>query len=159
VCKSAHRRREDCSVEAVHHQTTIMSSTQTIPATMKAAYIDDFKKPVQLDMKRKVPSDVKDYDILVQVKAASYCHTDKQVWEGVYESQGSFKGMIGCHEPAGVVVQLGSKAESDGRIKLGDRITSINTYGYCGECQACKHQGRQLCEKLPGLLGLTKDGE
>lgn len=78
--------------------------------------------------------------------------------EGVYEEAGSFKGMIGSHEPAGIVVKLGPKAESEGLVKVGDRVGSINTYGFCGQCNACKHQGRQLCEKLPGMLGLTKDG-
>jgi propanol-preferring alcohol dehydrogenase len=125
---------------------------------MKAAYIADYKKPMQVDLKKKVPSDLKGYDILVQIKAAGMCHTDLQVLEGVYDDAGSFKGMVGSHEPAGVVVKLGSKAESEGLVKIGDRVTSINTYGYCGQCNACKHNGRQLCEKLPGLLGLTKDG-
>jgi hypothetical protein len=55
--------------------------------------------------------------------------------EGVYESQGTFKGMVGSHEPAGVVVKLGPKAESEGTVKLGDRVGSINVsikgYLYC----------------------------
>lgn len=55
-----------------------MSATQTIPQTMKAAYIDDFKKGgIKLDTKREVPSDLKEYDILVQIKAAGMCHTGK----------------------------------------------------------------------------------
>ncbi|UZJ55813.1 hypothetical protein CBS101457_005133 [Exobasidium rhododendri] len=135
-----------------------MSTTQTIPATMKCAYIDEFKKPMKVDTARKVPSDLSEYDILVSTKAAGMCHTDLQVLEGVYEEAGSHKGMIGSHEPAGVVVKLGPKAESEGLVKVGDRVGSINTYGYCGKCNACKHQGRQLCEKIGGLLGLTADG-
>lgn len=135
-----------------------MSATQMIPATMKAAYIADFKKAMQVDKERAVPADLDGYDILVQIKAAGMCHTDLQVLEGVYEEAGSYKGMIGSHEPAGVVVKLGPKADSERIVKVGDRVGSINTYGYCGECNACKHQGRQLCEKLPGLIGLTRDG-
>jgi propanol-preferring alcohol dehydrogenase len=54
------------------------------------------------------------------------CHTDLQVLEGVYKEAGSFEGMIGSHEPAGVVVKLGSKAESEGVVKVGDRVGSIN---------------------------------
>lgn len=72
------------------------------------------------------------------------CHTDLQVIEGVYESQGAHSGMVGSHEPAGIVVKLGKKAEEDGKVKLGDRVGSINTFGYCGECNSCKHQGQQL---------------
>lgn len=96
---------------------------------MKAAYIEEFKKPVKVDSQRKVPSDLKEYDILVKIKAASFFHTDFQTWKDVYKGAGSFKGMIGSHEPVGVVVKLGPKAESDGRIKIGDRVGSINVSG------------------------------
>lgn len=97
---------------------------------MKAAVIEDFKKPMKVDMKRKVPSDLEEYDILVQIKAAGMCHTDLQVLEGVYKEAGSYTGMIGSHEPAGVVVKLGPKAESEGVVKLGDRVGSINVSGF-----------------------------
>lgn len=43
-----------------------MSVTQTIPSHMKAAVIKAFKQPMEVDTKRKVPSDLEGYDILVQ---------------------------------------------------------------------------------------------
>jgi D-arabinose 1-dehydrogenase-like Zn-dependent alcohol dehydrogenase len=54
-----------------------MSTTQSIPATMKAAYIEGFKKPMKVDKQRKVPSDLEDYDILVQVKSAGECRCNE----------------------------------------------------------------------------------
>ncbi|KAI6910065.1 hypothetical protein KC318_g3281 [Hortaea werneckii] len=127
----------------------------SIPQKMRAARVKDFKKPYEVaDV--DVPADMGDYDVLVQIKAAGYCHTDLQVLEGVYASAGAKPGLIGSHEPAGLVVKAGPKAgEAD--IKLGDRVGSINTYGFCNKCDACK-QGQQLCEKLPGMLGLTLNG-
>ena len=65
--------------------------------------------------------------------------------------------MIGSHEPAGIVVKVGSEAEKNGNIKPGDRVGSINTYGFCGKCNSCK-QGQQVCENVKGMLGLTIDG-
>lgn len=96
--------------------------------------------------------------ILFRVKAAGMCHTDLQVLEGVYKDAGAHEGQIGSHEPAGVVVKVGPQAEKEGRVKVGDRVGSINTYGFCGECEMCKKQGAQLCENAKGLLGLTIDG-
>lgn len=51
---------------------------------------------------------------------------DLQVLEGVYKDAGSFKKMIPSHEPVGVIVKMSSKAESDGKVKVGDRVLSIN---------------------------------
>jgi len=65
--------------------------------------------------------------------------------------------LVGSHEPAGTVVKAGSDAGKS-NIKVGNRVGSINTYAFCGECNACKHQGQQLCEKLVGMLGLTING-
>lgn len=130
--------------------------TEQIPKTMRAAVVKDFNKGYEVrDI--DVPTDLGPNDILVKIAAAGYCHTDLQVLQGVYESAGAKPGLVGSHEPAGTVVKAGSDAGKS-NIKVGDRVGSINTYAFCGECSACKHQGQQLCEKLVGMLGLTING-
>lgn len=52
--------------------------------------------------------------------------------------------MVGSHEPAGVIVKLGPQAEKDGKVKIGDRVGSINTFGFCGDCASCRKQGEQV---------------
>ncbi|PWY99951.1 GroES-like protein [Testicularia cyperi] len=126
-----------------------------IPKQMKAATIKDFKKGYEVK-NIDVPTDLGPHDILIKIGAAGYCHTDLQVMDGVYESQGAKPGLVGSHEPVGTVVKVGSDAESDG-VKVGDRVGSINTYGFCGNCDSCK-QGKQLCDNMPGMLGLTLNG-
>ncbi|KAJ5111497.1 hypothetical protein N7532_002032 [Penicillium argentinense] len=127
-----------------------------IPKTMRAAVVKDFNKGYEVrDV--EVPTDLGPNDILVKVAAAGYCHTDLQVMQGVYESSGAKPGLVGSHEPAGTVVKMGSDAGKS-NIHVGDRVGSINTYNFCGTCNACKHQGQQLCEKLTGMLGLTING-
>ncbi|KAJ5626926.1 hypothetical protein N7528_004353 [Penicillium herquei] len=127
-----------------------------IPHTMRAAVVKDFNQGYEVrDV--DVPTDLGPNDILIKIGAAGYCHTDLQVMQGVYESSGAEPGLIGSHEPAGVVVKVGSDANKSG-IKVSDRVGSINTYAFCGECDACKRQGQQLCEKLVGMLGLTING-
>lgn len=56
-------------------------------------------------------------DVLVKVGAAGFCHTDYQVWEGVYQSP---LPIIPSHEPVGTVVAVGSKASE--KYKVGDRV-------------------------------------
>ncbi|KAJ6095237.1 hypothetical protein N7486_005983 [Penicillium sp. IBT 16267x] len=116
--------------------------TEQIPQTMRAAVVKDFNKGYEVrDI--DVPSDLGPNDILVKVAAAGYRHTDLQVMQGVYESSGAHPGLVGSHEPAGTVVKAGSNAAKS-NIHVGDRVGSINTYAFCGECNACKHQGQQF---------------
>ncbi|KAJ0386628.1 hypothetical protein COL922a_003861 [Colletotrichum nupharicola] len=103
-----------------------------------------------------VPTELGPNDVLVKVAAAGYCHTDLQVQEGVYASSGAKPGLIGSHEPVGTIVKLSPEAEKNG-WKIGDRVGSINTYGCCGSCNSC-NKGKQLCDNLTGMLGLTVDG-
>ena len=128
---------------------------ESLPTHMKAAVVKEFNKGYEVrDI--ETPSDLGPNDVLVKIAAATYCHTDLQVLEGVYESAGAKPGLVGSHEPAGTVVKAGPKANESG-IKIGDRVGSINTFQFCGDCDACR-QGKQLCERLTGMLGLTVNG-
>lgn len=130
--------------------------TAQIPKTMRAAVVKDFNKGYEVrDV--PVPTDLGPNDVLLKIAAAGYCHTDLQVMEGVYESAGAKPGLVGSHEPVGIVVKAGSDA-SKSNIHVGDRVGSINTYGFCGDCQSCTLRGQQLCDNLVGMLGLTIDG-
>lgn len=127
-----------------------------IPKSMRAAVVKDFNKGYEVrDV--EVPANLGPNDILIKIAAAGYCHTDLQVMQGVYASDGAKPGLIGSHEPAGTVVKAGANAGKS-NIQVGDRVGSINTYDFCGTCNACKFQGQQLCENLTGMLGLTIDG-
>ncbi|KAF0328595.1 alcohol dehydrogenase GroES-like domain-containing protein [Colletotrichum asianum] len=126
-----------------------------IPQQMRAASIKDFNKGYEVKSV-DVPTELGPNDVLVKVAAAGYCHTDLQVQEGVYASSGAKPGLIGSHEPVGTIVKLSPEAEKKG-WKIGDRVGSINTYGCCGSCNSC-NRGKQLCDNLTGMLGLTVDG-
>ncbi|KAJ0304409.1 hypothetical protein COL5a_001151 [Colletotrichum fioriniae] len=126
-----------------------------IPQQMRAATIKDFNKGYEVkDV--TVPTDLGPNDVLVKIAAAGYCHTDLQVQQGVYASAGAKPGLVGSHEPAGTIIKLGSEAGKQG-LQVGDRVGSINTYGCCGKCNSC-NQGKQVCDNLTGMLGLTLDG-
>lgn len=74
-----------------------------------------------------VPS-VGPWDILIETKAAGFCHTDLLVARGDY---GKFP-ITGSHEPAGLIRKLGSEAVALGKFKVGQRIGALNMKGACG---------------------------
>ena len=57
-------------------------------------------------------------DLLIKTGAAGFCHTDYQVWEGVYKSP---LPITGSHEPVGTIVALGKDVDG-GSWKVGMRV-------------------------------------
>jgi alcohol dehydrogenase len=78
-------------------------------------------------------------EVLVQVKAASLCHSDLSTVNADRPRQ---MPMVLGHEAAGVVVELGPGVDD---LAVGDHVVMVFAPS-CGECVACKegHPGR--CE-------------
>lgn len=76
-----------------------------------------------------------DGELLARVKASSFCHTDYQVYQGVYGTQLPFTG---SHEPAGVISALGPNVSGDWAV--GDRVAALNFRNPCGPCPGCRWQ-------------------
>ena len=101
-------------------------------------------------------------EVLVQIKAASLCHSDLSTVNGDRPRQ---TPMVLGHEAAGVVVECGPGI---GDIKPGDHVALVFAPS-CGECIACKegHPGR--CEPgqqanaagtlLGGTMRLSQNGK
>jgi D-arabinose 1-dehydrogenase-like Zn-dependent alcohol dehydrogenase len=75
---------------------------------------------------------IKDNELLVEVHAAGFCHSDLQVIHGQF---GTRLPIIPSHEPAGVVVQVGSSCS--GSWKVGDRVGVLNFKNACTQCVGC----------------------
>lgn len=98
-------------------------------------------------------------DLLVQVLAAGFCHSDLQVVQGQFPAQ---LPMIPSHEPAGKIVEVGSKVT--GTWKVGDRVGVLNFKNACGTCVGCKQHRRKaarpdprFCQKRQ-MAGFKHDG-
>ncbi len=92
-------------------------------------------------------------DILVKIGAAGFCHTDYQVWEGVYKSPFP---TIPSHEPVGTIVAVGSKAQD--RWKIGQRVGVSFFRHQCHDCAGCKVTNDiRWCENKE-MGGLMNDG-
>lgn len=94
--------------------------------------------------------------MLIRVAASSFCHTDYQVYQGVYKTQLPFTG---SHEPAGTVAAFGSKVE--GGWAIGDRVGVLNFRNPCRSCGGCRWRlsvgslDARFCENkiMGGLAG------
>lgn len=100
-------------------------------------------------------------EVLVRVVAASFCHTDYQVYEGAYHTQ---LPHTGSHEPVGTIAALGPDASR--KWNIGDRVGVYLFRNPCGSCADCKwyaaeHEGnlnaRYCKEKSMGGI-LKADG-
>lgn len=88
-------------------------------------------------------------EVLVQIKACGICGSDL----GLYEWREPDRYRLGIpiippviigHEPAGVVVELGSEVPASWGLKPGDRIAS-DSWGGCGTCYYCRMGYFNMC--------------
>ncbi|KAL5335541.1 chaperonin 10-like protein [Aspergillus crustosus] len=131
-----------------------------IPKTMKALRLVKYNTPYEL---QEIP--VPEYgpnDLLLKTGAASFCHTDYQVYEGVYQSS---LPLTPSHEPVGTIVAVGKKAASAG-WKVGQRVGMLNIRHACGSCVGCRvardpkrpeRPDGRFCEEKE-MAGVTGDG-
>ncbi|KAL0932479.1 putative alcohol dehydrogenase [Colletotrichum truncatum] len=105
-------------------------SNPNIPSRMRAAQIAEYNRPYEL-VERNVPT-IRKNELLIRVHAAGFCHSDLQVLQGQFKSP---LGMIPSHEPAGVIVQIGTECSPE--WKIGDRVGALNFKNSCGKCSGC----------------------
>lgn len=93
-------------------------------------------------------------EVLIKVKAASICGTDKHILNWDKWAQSRIKPpMIFGHECCGIVVETGKNVT---RIKKDDYI-SAETHIPCQHCFQCRTGNMHLCRNLV-ILGVDRDG-
>ncbi|KAF2633845.1 GroES-like protein [Macroventuria anomochaeta] len=106
----------------------------SVPKTMKAARLTRHTVPVP---------EYGDNDLLLKVGAAGFCHTDYQVYEGVYQSK---LPLTPSHEP-----------------KVGQRVGMLNLKHACNSCGGCRNYregdppNMRFCENKE-MAGVQHDG-
>ncbi|WP_034040836.1 Zn-dependent alcohol dehydrogenase [Wocania ichthyoenteri] len=76
-----------------------------------------------------------DEEVIIQIKAASLCHTD-------LNSLHWGKPLVMGHEGSGIVTQIGKKVRS---VAIGDPVI-LNWATPCGHCYQCHKENEHLCE-------------
>src|SRR5688500_14055478 len=89
-------------------------------------------------------------DVLVQVRAASVCGTDKHIynWDAWAESRIRPPMTFG-HECCGDVVEVGAGVT---HLAVGDFV-SLETHVPCGSCRLCLTGRQHICKNLR-ILGV-----
>lgn len=99
---------------------------------------------------------VGEYDILIDIKYASICHSDIHQMKGHWGAQ-RYPQVPG-HEIAGVVSAVGKNVT---KFKVGDRAGVGCMVDSCMECNSCTHGEEHLCDQGKTLFtyGAPADGE
>ena len=127
---------------------------------MRAQVLEEFNKDyVFKDIPR--PPSPEGKDILVEVLAASYCHTD-----AVFASGSMWQDLprVGSHEFAGKIIALGPDVDKSLGLAEGQSVgVPGRAYHPCGECHECRHndgdpEGYGVWCTKAGNLGLSRDG-
>jgi propanol-preferring alcohol dehydrogenase len=113
---------------------------KAIPKTMKAAVVENFRKPLQI---REVPvPSPGPGQALVEIIATGVCHTDLHAADGDWPVKPNPPFVPG-HEGAGVVVALGPGVA---HLKEGDRVGIAWLHSACGHCEFCLSGWETLCK-------------
>lgn len=107
----------------------------------------------------------KAHEVLVQWKAAGLCHSDEHLVTGdmvpsdeilAMMGQTSIFPMIGGHEGAGIVVEVGPGVAT---VQPGDHV-SASFIPSCGRCRYCSTGRQNLCDYGAGAFatGMSTDG-
>ena len=103
---------------------------------MKTAFV---KEPSTISVDETEKPAIRPGDILVQMHACGICGSDL---EKVFGQYGKPSMRLG-HEPAGIVIEVGSNVSE---FKKGDRVFTHH-HVPCYSCHLCKHGNETMCEK------------
>lgn len=114
---------------------------------MKAAVI---KKPGVIEIEEVTKPKPNVGEVLLKVNACAICGTDQRVLSGEKHVDVPIVG----HEISGVVEEIGEGVQG---IKIGERY-DIQTVIGCNECEMCKQDRQNLCEKGFTAIGYQYNG-
>ena len=117
---------------------------------MRAMILEAPRQPLQA---ADIPAPKPDAtQVLVKVAACAVCRTDLHVVDG--ELPNPKLPLVPGHEIVGIIVEKGKDVQ---RFKIGDRV-GIPWLGWtCGECEFCRSERENLCDRAH-FTGYTLDG-
>ncbi|HNT34349.1 MAG TPA: alcohol dehydrogenase catalytic domain-containing protein [bacterium] len=88
-------------------------------------------------------------EVLVAMRCSGICGSDLVYYHMSSDQLDRMGNRIPCHEPSGVVVDIGTGVTS---LQPGDRV-SVYHYFSCGKCRECRRGQMQWCAQTRGLGG------
>ena len=99
-----------------------------------------------------IPTFPKAGQVIIEIKAASLCHTELHFADGTLNL--GVNDITMGHECAGVIVSAG---EGVLPTRVGERVI-VYYYAGCGKCKFCSAKNEQLCNSLAAQYGFISDG-
>ena len=87
-------------------------------------------------------------EVVIKVTASGMCGSDLHYYRADAPTDGT--SVIGGHEPAGVIEDLGPGVDPD-RFPIGARVM-VHHYAGCGICAACRSGWTQMCTDAPAVV-------
>lgn len=108
-----------------------------------------------MDLCKDVPiPQIGAHDVLVKVRKAGICGTDRGIYEwGPWAKNRVKVGIIIGHEVMGTIAAVGAGVES---LRIGQRV-SVEGHLGCGACQPCRTGNGHVCDKVK-IIGIDRDG-
>ena len=130
------------------------SSLKLEDIVMRAVFVDE---PHSYDLVNLPEPDPGPDEVLVKVKACSFCGSDIHLMEG--NMPGAVYPLIPGHEWTGEVCAVGEQVNE---FTLGDRVATESHAG-CGRCRNCVRGFYTICENygkapLHRQIGMTANG-
>ena len=117
---------------------------------MKAAV---YHGPKDLRVEEIDVRELKDNEVLIQVKYCGVCGTDVHIFHGDGGAFAVTPPLVPGHEFSGIVAAVGAKVT---QVKPGDRVSG-DPNDMCGECYYCKNGKQHFCTNNIGV-GTTVNG-
>jgi threonine 3-dehydrogenase len=102
--------------------------------------------------------------VLVRVHYAGFCGSDRGIWfrhsfgdmiRTSLEREGRTTRIVG-HELLGEVLEMGSRARDETRVRPGDMVTT-ESHLICGRCYQCREGDTHVCAD-DKIIGISADG-
>ncbi|QRV80364.1 alcohol dehydrogenase [Ceratobasidium sp. AG-Ba] len=107
---------------------------------MRGYLLEEYNKPYVYHTDLPVPT-ARPGEILMKIKAASFCHTELAVMSGDYKNVKL--PVVPGHENVGIVAALGDGVAD---FEIGDRIATTVFRRGCGHCVECQNGVSNFCE-------------
>ncbi|CAF1295248.1 unnamed protein product [Rotaria sordida] len=120
---------------------------------MKAILLHEYGGNYRFHDDIPVPSHLDDYDVLIAIKSAGFCHTEMLVRDGIIKAKQL--PLIPSHEPTGIIVAMGTKVSHE--FKLGDRVGALGCNHACDQCPDCLNDQPLYCDEYCAT-GITING-
>ena len=90
--------------------------------------------------------------VVIEVKAASLCHTELHFIDGTLNL--GVNDITMGHECAGIIIYVGDGVP---KTRIGERVI-VYYYSGCGSCKHCLAKNEQLCGSVKAQYGFVTDG-